>query len=115
MKGIEYVCRIFNLKFKDLAELLKVSPSNVNHWAKGNRKIPEERLDQLEENFNIPKAYFEKELNQLEVLEIELVYLNKINSEEATTLYKKKCLMREQKSMLKQHRLFFHMRWKYIY
>lgn len=63
MLGIEYIRNQLGLNISDLAKLLSVSRQIVSKWEKGEKKIPDKRLDELAVIFNIPKKYFDKELD----------------------------------------------------
>ncbi|ARK30800.1 helix-turn-helix domain-containing protein [Halalkalibacter krulwichiae] len=86
MLGIEYIPRTFKMKYKELAEELGVSPASMNYWVKGKKKIPKERLEQLSQIFNLPSSYFQKELNRVEIIDVELAYYDKLSKEEMQTI-----------------------------
>lgn len=74
------------MKYKELAEELGVSPASMNYWVKGKKKIPKERLEQLSQIFNLPSSYFQKELNRVEIIDVELAYYDKLSKEEMQTI-----------------------------
>ncbi|WP_413381269.1 helix-turn-helix domain-containing protein [Alkalihalobacillus sp. 1P02AB] len=82
MIGIEYISRVFKMKYKELAEKIEVSSPTLNYWVSGKKKIPEKRLEQLSQLFNLPSDYFQKELNRVEMVDVELAYYDKLSKEE---------------------------------
>lgn len=82
MSALAYICRVFEKKNKEVAEAIGVTPQTLNDWIKQKRKIPFNRLEQLEEIFNLDKAVIlkqEDELSELERLKIKLAYFKSIN------------------------------------
>lgn len=72
MIGLEYICKLLGVQYKDLAERIGVKPPYIQAWLKGTRKISKDRLKQLQEIFEgIPQDYFGRELSGDEMLEIE--------------------------------------------
>lgn len=71
MIGLEYICKLYNKQFKDLAEQLGVSKQVVNGWIKEKYKISKKHLPKLSEMFNIPEEYFQKELTDIDKLIIQ--------------------------------------------
>lgn len=75
MIGLEYIVDIFQLKYKDVAQSIGVSPKSLNDWVKGRSKIPEKRLKQLSELFNgLKPEFFTEELTEVQQLEIQIEY-----------------------------------------
>lgn len=69
MIGLEYICRTYKLSNKEVAEKLGVSPGTFHDWLSGRRKIPQNRIDELSslKTFkDIPKEYYQKELDEVE-------------------------------------------------
>lgn len=82
MSALAYICRVFEKKNKEVAELIGVTPQTLNDWIKQKRKIPNNRLEQLEELFEIDKVIIvkqESELTEIERLKIKVAYLSSIN------------------------------------
>ncbi|WP_294153955.1 helix-turn-helix transcriptional regulator [uncultured Clostridium sp.] len=71
MIGLEYIVNLYNYQFKDIAEQLGVSKQVVNGWIKERYKISSKHLPKLATIFNVPEKYFQKELTELEKLEIQ--------------------------------------------
>lgn len=71
MIGIEYICKLFNKQYKDLAEELGVSKQMITFWISRKRKISDKHLLKLEDIFKISKKYFYKELTNLDKLKIK--------------------------------------------
>jgi plasmid maintenance system antidote protein VapI len=61
----------------ELAEKLGIKKQNINLWIKKKQNIPKKYLPVLEELFGLNKEYFQKELNELEKLEIQKEKLKK--------------------------------------
>lgn len=55
----------------ELAEKLGIKKQNINMWIKGKQNIPKKYLPVLEELFKISSSYFQKELSDLDKLEIQ--------------------------------------------
>ncbi len=55
----------------DLAEGLGIKKQNINMWIKGKQKIPKKYLPVLEEIFGINSNYFNKNINEVDKLEIQ--------------------------------------------
>ena len=55
----------------ELADQLGIKKQNINMWIKGKQNIPKKYLPVLEELFHIPAMYFQKELTDLDKLEIQ--------------------------------------------
>ena len=55
----------------ELADRLGIKKQNINMWIKGKQNIPKKYLPVLEELFHIPVSYFQKELTDLDKLEIQ--------------------------------------------
>lgn len=64
------------MSLQDVADKLNVSKQTINKWEKSLRPIPEARLKQLSEEFNISVKYFQKELSEIDKLEIQKIKLN---------------------------------------
>ena len=71
MMGFKYICTIFNVRYKDIAEELGITKQTVNSWTSGRRPIPRKYISVLSEKFDIPKGYFQKEINHLDRLYIQ--------------------------------------------
>ena len=85
MIGLEYIVKEFHTTYKEVARKLGISSPAMQYWLKNKKKIPEKRLEQLSQIFNLPEAYFQKELTFMEKGEIRISYLKSI-SEEAENL-----------------------------
>lgn len=55
----------------ELADKLGIKKQNINMWIKGKQNVPKKYLPVLEELFYIPASYFQKELTDLDKLEIQ--------------------------------------------
>lgn len=77
MIGLEYILSLYNMQHIELADKLGIKKQNINLWIKGKQKISKKYLPVLEELFNINKEYFNKELTEIEKLEIQKEKLKK--------------------------------------
>ncbi|WP_455544420.1 helix-turn-helix domain-containing protein [Intestinibacter sp.] len=69
--GLEYILALYNMQHIDLAEGLGIKKQNINMWIKGKQKIPKKYLPVLEEIFGINSNYFNKNINEVDKLEIQ--------------------------------------------
>lgn len=81
MIGLEYIVKEFHTSYKEVAQELGISTPTIQDWLKGRKGIPTKRLDQLSQIFNLPEAYFQKELTFVEKGEIRISYLKSISEE----------------------------------
>lgn len=77
MIGLEYILSLYNMQHIELAEKLGIKKQNINLWIKGKQKISKKYLPVLEELFNIKQEYFNKELTDIDKLEIQKEKLKK--------------------------------------
>lgn len=84
LEGLIFIRKLHDLSLEGLSEKLDVSLQTVHKWEKKQRPIPQQRLEQLEELFNIDKFYFTKEdltkLDQLRIQKIKLEQSSKNDS-----------------------------------
>ena len=71
MNGLEYILNLFNMQHVELADKLGIKKQNINMWIKGKQSVPKKYLPILEELFHIPASYYQKELTDLDKLEIQ--------------------------------------------
>ena len=71
MIGLEYILNLYNLQHIVLAEKLGIKKQNINMWLKGRQSIPKKYIPILEELFSIDNSYFERELTEIDQLEIQ--------------------------------------------
>jgi DNA-binding transcriptional regulator YdaS (Cro superfamily) len=77
--GLEYIVKIFEYEFKDIALLLGIDKANISIWLNGRRKIPKKWLSYLSDYFKLPEHLFQKELDMQEQLKISIQYLGDIH------------------------------------
>lgn len=77
MIGLEYILNLYNMQHIELADKLGIKKQNINLWIKGKQKISKKYLPVLEELFNINQEYFNKELTEIDKLEIQKEKLKK--------------------------------------
>jgi transcriptional regulator with XRE-family HTH domain len=94
MIGLEKVIQVFNLNANQIAKKLGVSRQTVYDWLKGKRKIPKKRIEQLA---NLPefkfvnKELFQKEINEIDKLDIELAYINFLSDKDSEVIEDEEC------------------------
>ncbi|MCI6693862.1 MAG: helix-turn-helix domain-containing protein [Clostridium sp.] len=71
MIGLEYILSLYNMQHIELADKLGIKKQNINLWIKGKQNIPKKYIPVLEELFNVKQEYFNKELTEIEKLEIQ--------------------------------------------
>ena len=71
MIGLEYIRKLYRDTTSSLAEKLGISNVNISHWETQKKPIPEKRLEELSQIYDIPQKFFSKELTRLEELKIE--------------------------------------------
>lgn len=70
MIGLEYVLNLYKMQHQELAEKLGIRKQNINLWIKGKQDVSKKHLPKLAEIFNIPEEYFQKELDDIEQIEV---------------------------------------------
>lgn len=83
MIGLQFIADTFHMEYKTVAGAIGVSKQTFQDWIKERRKIPQPRLEQLSQLFEIEdQTLFQKELLQSEKSEIMMVYLTKTDEHE---------------------------------
>lgn len=77
MIGLEYILILYNFPHIELADKLGIRKQNINFWVKGKQNIPKKYIPVLEEIFGIRGEYFDKELTEIDRLEIQKEKLKK--------------------------------------
>ncbi|MBD8839445.1 helix-turn-helix transcriptional regulator [Paenibacillus sp. CFBP 13594] len=77
--GLEYITKIFGGSYTDVAKRLDITPQTVSDWIRGKRNISSSKIDELAALFKLDKHLFQKELTEVEKIEIELDYLNRLS------------------------------------
>lgn len=77
MIGLEYILNVYNMPQIELAERLGIKKQNITLWLKGRQPISKKYLPILEELFHLPSEYFNRELTEIEQLEIQKDKLKK--------------------------------------
>lgn len=75
--GLEYILNLYNMPQIVLAERLGIKKQNITLWIKGRQPISKKYLPVLEELFHLPRDYFNRELTEIEKLEIQKEKLKK--------------------------------------
>ncbi|MBE3650483.1 helix-turn-helix domain-containing protein [Paenibacillus polymyxa] len=81
--GLEYITKIFGGSYTDVAKRLNITPQTVSDWIRGKRKIPPTKIEDLAELFKLDKQLFQKELTEVDKIEIELNYLNRLSKRDS--------------------------------
>lgn len=76
MIGLEFICKLYDKQFKDLAEELGVSKQVVNGWIKEKYRISQKHLPKLVKIFKIPEEYFQKQVDDIDKLKIQYMKLD---------------------------------------
>jgi len=69
--GLEYILNLYNLPHIELADKLGIRKQNINLWLKGKQSIPKKYMPVLEDLFGIDTGYFDKDLTEIDRLEIQ--------------------------------------------
>lgn len=75
MIGLEYLLDINNMQSKQLAEMLGVGKATVSSWINQKRLISTKHYEKLKEIFKVPEEYFQKELTELDRLNLQRIKL----------------------------------------
>ncbi|EOU1879655.1 helix-turn-helix transcriptional regulator [Clostridium perfringens] len=75
MIGLEYLLDINNMQSKQLAEMLGVGKATVSSWINKKRLISTKHYEKLKEIFKFPEEYFQKELTELDKLNLQRIKL----------------------------------------
>ena len=77
MIGLEYILNLYNFPHIELADKLGIRKQNINLWVKGRQNIPKKYMPVLENLFGIRGEYFDRELTEIDRLEIQKEKLKK--------------------------------------
>jgi plasmid maintenance system antidote protein VapI len=77
MIGLEYILTLYNIQHVDLADEFGIKKQNINLWIKGKQNIPKKYLPTLASKFDIESEVFQKELSEIDKLEIQKEKLKK--------------------------------------
>ncbi|MFS0763874.1 MULTISPECIES: hypothetical protein [Peribacillus] len=80
MKGLEFICKVFDISYKEVAEHIGTSNQTITDWTKGKtEKIPEKRLEQLVTKVpqfkRLKKEWFSMDLTPADKQRITTSYL----------------------------------------
>ena len=71
MLGLEYIRKLYGDTTITLADKLGITNALVSQWENGKKPIPEKRLEELSNIYNVSSEYFSKELTSLEQVKIK--------------------------------------------
>ena len=71
MLGLEYIRKLYGDTTIILADKLGITNALISQWENGKKPIPEKRLDELSNIYNVSGEYFSKELTSLEQVKIK--------------------------------------------
>ena len=77
IKGLEYILALYDMQHVELADRLGIKKQNINMWIKGKQNISKKYLPILEEIFSIKQEYFNKDIDEIDKLEIQKEKLKK--------------------------------------
>lgn len=77
MMGLEYILNLYNMPQNELSARLGIKKQNITLWIKGRQPISKKYLPVLEELFQLPSDCFNRELTEIEKLEIQKDKLKK--------------------------------------
>ncbi|WP_280149094.1 GmrSD restriction endonuclease domain-containing protein [Bacillus safensis] len=80
MIGLEYVVKLKNMEFKDVANYLGISPQTVSDWINGRRRVPPRRAEQLSVFLGVDARLLAKKLDNEDRLRIQYLLGNFVNS-----------------------------------
>ncbi|TDL30705.1 helix-turn-helix domain-containing protein [Jeotgalibacillus sp. S-D1] len=81
--GLEKLAKTFGLSVNQIAKELGIGRQTIYDWLKGKRKIPKERIEQLSklsEFSHVNKDLFQKEIDEVDELEIERAYFQELSA-----------------------------------
>ncbi|WP_046178627.1 helix-turn-helix domain-containing protein [Domibacillus tundrae] len=81
MIGLESIARVFDKQAKEIAEELGCSKQTVSGWINEKTPIADKWKKRLSQMFGLPEAFFSKKLNRVELIDVEIAYLRKLNEE----------------------------------
>jgi len=76
MIGLEYILNLHGVQHQKLAEMFGIKKQNINRWIKGKQNISKKYLPELSGYFDLPEALFQKELTEIDRLNIQKVKLH---------------------------------------
>ncbi|WP_433752317.1 helix-turn-helix domain-containing protein [Paenibacillus amylolyticus] len=83
MIGLEFIVKVYNGTYKKLAEKLGIASPTIMGWLSKKRPIPQSKLEALSKMFGIDEVYFQKELSEVEKIQIEINYLNRLSKRDS--------------------------------
>jgi len=72
---LEYICGLYNKKYTNIADELGITRQVVNVWINGKKNIAKKHLPKLSKMFDLPEEYFQRQLTELEKLDIQKIKL----------------------------------------
>ncbi|MED3976130.1 hypothetical protein P4639_22290 [Priestia megaterium] len=85
MNAISEVFDIVGTNASQVATMLGVTRSTVYDWIGEKRRIPHDRLYQLEDLLKVPRHFFlKKELNKIDKIELLKIYASSVLGEEVS-------------------------------
>ncbi|SDN34064.1 Helix-turn-helix [Paenibacillus sp. yr247] len=77
--GLEYIVDLLTINYKDVAEELGISPKTINDWVKLRSHVPNKRLKELSDFFEIDPALINNELTEVQKLKLKIKFKEKVN------------------------------------
>lgn len=79
MNGLQYIRKSFGMTLAALGKRMGITRQTISQWEQGTCLIPEKRLKELSDIFEIPEAFF-GEISEVEVDELKSI-LDKLKSD----------------------------------
>lgn len=83
MIGLQFIVKVYNGTYKQLAEKLEIAPPTIMAWLSKKRPIPKAKLEALSALFKIEEEWFTKELNEVDKIQIQLEYFRRLSKRDA--------------------------------
>lgn len=83
MIGLEHISKVFKCSYSEIARKIGVTPATVSDWISTRRTITNQNLEKLSNLFKLDERYFSEKLNEVEKIEIEIIYLNRLSKKES--------------------------------
>lgn len=109
---LQYLVLWNEKSYVEIGKKLNITPQQFSDWIKKRRPIPENRLEDLSNYFDIDKSYlvdekrFTKDINELDKISIQkIIIIKKIDEGHEDTEYYKEKLIELEKEKLKLIRI----------
>ncbi|MEC0226228.1 helix-turn-helix domain-containing protein [Paenibacillus alba] len=83
MIGLEHIAKVFKCSYSEIGRKIGVTPATVSDWISTRRPITKQNLEKLSDLFKLDERYFSEEINDVDKIEIEIIYLNRLSKKES--------------------------------